>query len=141
MGKPILEKIQEGFKTPPQSITNLDEIRKSVLDVVEAERSQFQPDPEPEEETNNSINITSKDVVRAFHRNEIGDAWLFINHHTDKLIYDTQAGRWYVWDIHYWKSDDLNEALMGVQKVVMYYEQEYEKQCWLALQEVKKEGK
>lgn len=128
-------------------LTNLDEIRRLTEKAVEAERVEYAAEPEPESQgqanngKSNKKRITSEDIIREFHRNEIGDAWLFINHHADKLVYDTQQGRWYIWVEHFWKPDELNDALYRVQKVVMYYEQEYQRQCWLELQEVKKEKK
>lgn len=104
------------------------EIRHMVAELVEVERQTFAPEPdarEPDDET-----IPSSDILKALHRNEDGDADLFIRLHRGCFVYDCAAGNWYVWVDHHWKMDTTEQALAGVSEVADIYLKEMGRQSW-----------
>ncbi len=77
--------------------------------------------------------IDETGVLDALHRNEDGDAELFITQNRDRLRYDHQAGRWYIFHEHHWTLDRLDEATASVRGVVDVYADEAQRQAWLKL--------
>ncbi|MFH2119847.1 MAG: phage/plasmid primase, P4 family [Pseudomonadota bacterium] len=106
-----------------------EEIRAAVNAVADEERRKFapgaEPDGEPEAET-----IPSADIMRALHRNEDGDADLFIRLHRGRLVYDHAAGQWFTWPGHHWEADTTEDALAGVADVADLYVTEMKRQGW-----------
>lgn len=75
--------------------------------------------------------ITDGETLEALRRNEDGDAELFIVQNKDRLRYDHQAGRWYIFDGHHWSLDRLDEATARVCGVVDVYLKEAGRQASL----------
>jgi len=108
---------------------SIAEILQEVNANVEAERLQFAPEPEPGKEPEPEP-IPSADIMRALHKNEDGDADLFIKKHGGRLVYDHAAGQWFTWAGHHWIPDTTEEALAGVAEVADLYVTEMKRQAW-----------
>lgn len=117
-------------------LLNLDEIRKAVGKIVDLEKSEFDH-PEPEDGRETSRLFSSKEVIKALNSNEDGDAWLYIELHRDRFVFDHAAGCWFVWAGHCWKEDVLGEAMQAIQAVVEVYGKEFLRQSWLVLKAAK----
>jgi len=107
-----------------------EEIRAAVNAVADEERRKFapetaEPDHEPEAEP-----IPSADILRALHRNEDGDADLFIRLYRNRLVFDHAAGQWFTWAGHHWEPDTTEEALAGVADIADLYVTEMKRQGW-----------
>lgn len=90
-------------------------INESVNAETERERKQFAPGTNQAKEPNQDAEtIPSADILQALHRNEDGDADLFIKKHRGRLVYDHAAGQWFTWAGHHWEADTTEEALAGV---------------------------
>jgi putative DNA primase/helicase len=75
--------------------------------------------------------LPSNEILRALHRNEDGDAELFICLQRDRLVYDHAAGRWFTWTGQHWELDATESALARVAGVADAYLQELARQGWL----------
>lgn len=108
-------------------LQGIEEIYRAGTKRVETERRQYVPEPdrEPDAEL-----ILSADILRALHRNEDGDADLFIEKHRGRLVYDHAAGQWFTWAGHHWTPDTTEEALAGVANIADLYYTEMKKQAW-----------
>jgi len=105
-------------------------MKKTTLD--DAERQFREADPDRDK-------ITDGETLSALRRNEDGDAELFIMQNRDRLRYDHQAGRWFIFDGHHWTLDRLDEATASVCGVVDVYLQESARQAWLRRKAAKAE--
>ncbi len=83
------------------------------------------------ETSKGSPDIKILDMLNA---NEVGDARLFIELNHGKFIYDHSAGRWYVWQKHYWKEDITSRAVVAIQGVIQQYAEEIKSQNQKRLQ-------
>ena len=113
-----------------------EEIRRINKPLIEAERREYGPDPEPEADQPKH-GFSSKWVMACLHENEDGDARLYVELHRGRFVYDTAAGVWDRWTGNYWKDDLLDEATEAVEKVIEVYSLEVERQAWQRLQSEK----
>lgn len=65
--------------------------------------------------------FTDAELLEAVRSNEIGDARIFIHLNTGKLCFDHAAGQWYEYSGHFWKLDELDNALARLDEVVDLY--------------------
>jgi len=110
---------------------SIEQISEAVHKRIEFERPQVAPEPEPEPEIKEEPEaLTSEEILKALHRNEDGDAELFIRLHRARLVYDHAEGKWYIFRGHYWEPDTKEEALAGVADIADLYVTEMKKQAW-----------
>ena len=107
----------------------LAEMRNAVIKRVEAERQQYAPEPETDNEANSQF--TSEEIIEQLNRNADGDAFLYIELNRNRLVYDCAAGRWFKWGGSFWIEDLTGEALQAVNDVVDVYTGETKRQAWL----------
>lgn len=70
------------------------------------------------------IEITSGFVLDCLRANELGDGMLYAAMHQDRVVFAKNSQQWYVWDEHYWKRDDLDQAVGSVETVACRYAEE-----------------
>lgn len=113
---------------------SLDPISKMTEDVsakVEVERQKFASGARQATEPNQDAEtIQSAKILRALHRNEDGDAHLFIQKHRNRLVYDHAAGQWFTWAGHHWEADTTEKALGAVADIADIYVIEMKRQSW-----------
>ena len=110
---------------------SIEQISEAVHKRIEFERPQVAPEPKPEPEIKEEPEaLTSEEILKALHRNEDGDAELFIRLHRARLVYDHAEGKWYIFRGHYWEPDTKEEALAGVADIADLYVTEMKKQAW-----------
>ena len=115
------------------------EMRARVADTVEAERPLYAAPPEPaDQEPGGDGRFSHTEVERALDANEDGDAWLFVQIHRERFVFDHAEAGWYEWAGHYWQRDDLNEALTGIDEIVKEYEIAALRWAWRANAAAKK---
>jgi putative DNA primase/helicase len=103
-------------------------IQEAVFARIEQERGQWGPtegDPGMASPT-----LLSKAILKALNSNEDGDASLFVELHRGRFLFDHAAGQWYEWAGHFWKEDELNQAMAGLESVIDLYTQEAKRQSW-----------
>ena len=103
-------------------------LQEAVFARIEAERDQWGPtagDPGPGTQT-----LSSDAIIKALNSNEDGDARLFIELHRGRFLFDHAASRWFEWAGHYWREDELNQAMAGVETVIDFYAEEARRQAW-----------
>ncbi len=88
-------------------------IQEKVKVAADDERVAFQPPTIPEQAIH--------DLWKAVNSGEDGDAWLFIQLHRDKLVFDHAAGTWYGWGGHSWQEDYVAENVVAVNAVTDAY--------------------
>lgn len=106
-----------------------EEIREKVHSRREKEQRKYAPGAD-QAYSSGTETIPSEDVLQALHRNEDGDADLFIRLHRGRLVFDHAAGAWHVWAGHHWALDTKEEALAAVSEVVDVYVTEMKRQAW-----------
>jgi hypothetical protein len=84
------------------------DIQKMVEAKVEEEREIY------DKESSNNDKISSKDIIGALNANEDGDAWLFREINRGRFCYDHNRRLWHIWNKHYWKEDDVGDALAAI---------------------------
>lgn len=115
---------------------NLEEIRQSVFEKVEAERLEFdQSEPEAGQETSDLF--STDEILKALSANEDGDAWLFVELQRDRFVYDHAAGTWFKWAGNYWAEDLLNEAMANIENVISVYGRAAQQKAWLRIKDQK----
>jgi len=108
---------------------SIEAINAAVNKRVTLERETIKPEiQEPE---------AGKYILDALGENEDGDARLYIEQNKNLFLYDVAAGRWYIWDIHFWTKDNLGEATRAIDGVIELYAQESQRQAWQRLQSEK----
>ena len=110
---------------------NIEEIYSAVTKRAYLERKEFDPGPVPETDNETDALFTSEEIIEQLNRNADGDAFIYIELHQNRLVYDCAAGRWYKWGGNYWIEDLTGEALQAVNEVVDIYAQESKRQAWL----------
>ncbi|MDA8124033.1 MAG: phage/plasmid primase, P4 family [Deltaproteobacteria bacterium] len=106
-----------------------EEIKAEADRIIEAECRSHALEPEPASEPE-AEPIPSAEILRALHRNEDGDADLFIRLYRGRLVFDHAAGQWFTWAGHHWTPDTTEEALAGVAEVADLYVSEMKRQAW-----------
>lgn len=76
-----------------------------------------------------TCDISSQDIIDALKANEDGDAWLFREINRHRLCYDHSRRLWHIWNKHYWKEDDVGNALAEIESVVDIYADEASRQA------------
>lgn len=71
-----------------------------------------------------AIEITNGFVIDCLRANELGDGMLYAAMHQDRVIYAKNSQQWFVWDEHYWRRDDLDQAVGSVETVACRYAEE-----------------
>lgn len=104
-------------------------IREKVYARQENERRKFATGTEPTYNSGTKT-VSSEDVLQALHRNEDGDADLFIRLRRGGIVFDHAAGAWFFWAGHHWALDTKEEALAAVSEVVDVYVNEMKRQAW-----------
>lgn len=104
---------------------------QKITELVKARADQEKAEypPEPIEESS----FTSKEILKALGQNEDGDAWLFIELHQGRFVFDCASARWFTFSGHYWVEDLLGDAMAGMTAVIEIYGQEAQRQAWQRL--------
>ena len=84
-----------------------------------------------------TCDISSQDIIDALKANEDGDAWLFREINRNRLCYDHSRRLWHIWNKHYWKEDDVGNALAEIESVVDIYADEASRQARLKIDATK----
>lgn len=145
--------------TASAKVRTVDDIRREVEKIAEAERLDFyrrhpeeaeteQPVPEQPDEPDGGdyqdgngewvdveapgpeVQFDSKFILSCIQKNQIGDSVLFKRLHRGKFIYDHAAGRWYRWAGHCWEVDTTETAFAAVQEVTRVYKTELDRVSW-----------
>lgn len=95
-------------------------IQKMALEKIQEESASYAV---PANDTQQR-RISSAEVYKALKSGQDGDAWLFVQLHRNRFIYDHSAGQWYQWDEHYWREDRIQNTLTAVDAVIDIYSQE-----------------
>ena len=106
-----------------QNLSDSEEIRRLVDEQVKIEHTKYssQQACQDELDAHGDCPFCSREVTDALHRNEDGDAGLYVEIHRDRFCYDTADRCWFKWSGHYWKEDILNDALRSINKVIDVY--------------------
>jgi len=104
-------------------------LKKEILDGVS------------KEEKNKITDIPTNDplVLKAIFQNEDGDSYLLIKLFKDKYLFDHAANRWYYFNDHYWRYDELHHAPVLIKDVIRLYNQQLNYQQF-ALSAADKDG-
>jgi len=114
---------------------NIEEMSATVNERVYYEQRTYAP---PEPEINEAAeNTPSGYILEALADNEDGDARLYIDQNQGQFVYDVAAGRWFIWNSHYWEKDTLGEATRAIDSVIELYAEEAQRQAWQRLQSEK----
>lgn len=114
-----------------QALNNISEIRQSVAEKVETERSQYMASGDRDGPDTAGVSPISREAITdALSRNEDGDASLYMELHRDSFCYDTAANLWYRFGPHHWRNDVLNDAMRGIDDVIEVYLQEAGRLSW-----------
>jgi len=81
--------------------------------------------------------IPNLDVIKQLHRQEDGDANLFVKLFKDRFVFDHATKTWFQWGCHHWLADRTEEALVAIDQVVALYDREAQQAEWRARQEAK----
>ena len=73
--------------------------------------------------------LSTDNILEGLKNNEDGDAWLFIQLNKDRFCYDHGRRLWHIWNGHYWKEDDVGNALAEIESVVDIYADEASRQA------------
>lgn len=102
---------------PGNGRQDIDDIKREMRAICSEEKGQVDrsaPPPPPEE-------ISGKMVVEALHNGEDGDAYLFVRIHAGKWVYDYALERWFYFDNHTWRLDEVGQVVAELQKVIDLY--------------------
>lgn len=112
-------------------------IREQVQAVATAEAEKFTaPSPSTTDQP-----ISDSALWRAVNSGEDGDAFLFVQLHRDKLVFDHAAGSWYEWQGHYWAEDHVAENMAAVDAVIDAYAEGARQGAWRRLKAAKTNDK
>jgi len=126
-----------------------EEIRQECERLAELGRRQYCPNGEPEkfsdddeteyedpefelenEEPDDRVMFSTDAVLKFLHDNQVGDAEVFKQLYRGKSIYDHAAASWYLWNGHYWKADETQQAFSDVQMISDIYRLELQRLSW-----------
>lgn len=82
------------------------------------------------------FNQISEEVTRALKCDEQGDANIFIKLNKDRLCYDHEESRWYIFGENYWKVDKKKAAEAAIHTVIDFYQEELDRLAKKNLQEI-----
>lgn len=68
-----------------------------------------------------ATHIRKKNMKRAYHRTDTGNAELFVDMHGDKLRYDHRRQTWFVWNAHRWAQDNDGKVLRMAFDISKYW--------------------
>ena len=83
------------------------------------------------------VELTSKEILKAVHDNEDGDARLFIKLHKGQYCFDHASATWNVFKRHSWAEDELEETTAAIEEIINVYAKEAERQSWLRMKAAK----
>ena len=78
--------------------------------------------------------ISKADIHKSATSQQDGDAWLYHQLFKDLVLYDYAAGRWYIWQGHYWDLDKVDAAMRMLDAVIDLYAKEASEWAWKALE-------
>lgn len=116
-----------------QNLSDVNSIREIAQQRIESERAQFS-DPVP---NGVDFGISESELWKAVNSAEDGDAWLFVQIHRGKLIFDHAAGRWFLWHGDYWQEDQSEEIISFVDDVISAYGEGAQRAAWAGLKAAK----
>jgi putative DNA primase/helicase len=76
------------------------------------------------------VEFSPEELLDAAYSGQDGDAEVFVKMHKGRLCFDHAAGRWFIFERHYWREDLLNEALAAIDHVTELYEKEAMRLHW-----------
>ncbi len=110
------------------------DIKEKTLEVLRQEELQFNSDNGKMEKIEP---FSEAEIYKAMQSQQDGDAWLFYQLFRDQLCYDHAGRKWYRWNTHYWKEDEVEEVIKKIDTVVDIYSKEASKWAWRALKAAK----
>ena len=97
-------------------------INKAIADTSDTFQN-FKERPKEEKQAKAAaVGISTNDGVQAAFDRQKGCADLFVKFFKDKYRYDHAAGVWMVWNVHYWKTEDIGEPLKDCDAVLDLFE-------------------
>jgi|GEM_PF-5560011 len=82
-----------------------------------------------------------KEIIEWDRNEQEGDARLFVEQFLGQMVFDHAAGKWYIWNEHYWIEDRENSALTKLQAVVDFYRKICEEVSMVRIDSISKSDK
>lgn len=108
-----------------------EKLRLKLRDKKNQEQANIESAQKPDEQ------FTEDEIYKAATSQQDGDSWLFRQYYKGKLCYDHAAGKWYEYEGHYWKKDEVEEATRKLDAIIDIYAAQAEMMAWRALQAAK----
>jgi len=130
-----MPEITENFRSETQP-NGIEYLRACAEAQIEKERQTYAPDDnkcESKAQENagpDELQFSSKKIIKALYRNQVGDAELFRELNRGQFIFDHAAGQWYRWAGHFWQPDRTEFVVGAIQGVCQVYETELQRVSW-----------